>query len=120
MSKQNIDIGKKFLPKCRINSSLLRVKCYLHHKVPKHLIYLINCARRCWLTSYAAQSGYFSVITTGGSGKPKKFLVELTFLSNPPFVRLLEAAEREFGFQQKGVLAIPCEASELQQILSQV
>ena len=61
--------------------------------------------------------GYFSVLALG-NGKPKKFLVAVNYLAYPPFVKLLEAAEEEFGFDQKGVLALPCEASELQRILS--
>lgn len=61
--------------------------------------------------------GYFSVIAIG-NGEPKKFLVSLNYLAYPPFVKLLEAAEEEFGFDQQGVLAVPCEASELQRILS--
>ncbi|WJZ93095.1 hypothetical protein VitviT2T_012057 [Vitis vinifera] len=61
--------------------------------------------------------GYFSVLAMG-NGEPKKFLVALNYLAYPPFVKLLEAAEQEFGFDQQGVLAVPCEASELQRILS--
>lgn len=60
--------------------------------------------------------GYFSVLAMG-KGEPKKFLVAVNYLAYPPFVKLLEAAEQEFGFDQKGVLALPCEASELQRIL---
>ncbi|KAM7464183.1 hypothetical protein LguiA_032304 [Lonicera macranthoides] len=40
------------------------------------------------------------------------------FKKDTPFVNLLEAAEQEFGFDQPGILAIPCEASELQRIPS--
>ncbi|KAI3447569.1 hypothetical protein Pfo_004234 [Paulownia fortunei] len=118
MQKRNTKSEKQLVPKCRINSSFIRVT-YFMKKVPKYLIYLINWGTRCWMTRYATQSGHFSVITTG-NGEPKKFLVGLNFLSYPPFVRLLEAAEREFGFEQQGVLAIPCEASKLQQILLHV
>lgn len=71
------------------------------------------------MSSYGTKSGHFSVVTSG-NGESKKFLVGLHLLSYPPFVRLLEAAEREFGFEQQGVLTIPCEASELQQMLSHV
>lgn len=100
---------KHLMPKCR--GSYLRVEHFLK-KAPEYLIYLVNRVTG----SYVTKRGHFSVITTG-NGESKKFLVGLPFLSYPPFVRLLEAAEIEFGYQQ-GVLAIPCEASELQQILS--
>ncbi|XP_034694125.1 auxin-responsive protein SAUR71-like [Vitis riparia] len=55
--------------------------------------------------------GYFSVLAMG-NGEPKKFLVALNYLAYPPFVKLLEAAEQEFGFDQQGVLAVPCEANK--------
>lgn len=71
------------------------------------------------MPSCGTKSGHFSVVTCG-NGESKKFLVGLHLLSYPPFVRLLEAAEREFGFEQKGVLTLPCEASELLQMLSHV
>lgn len=63
------------------------------------------------------KEGYFSVITIGCS-EPRKFFVALKYLSHPPFLKLLDAAEQEFGFNQEGVLVIPCEPSELQRILS--
>lgn len=66
-----------------------------------------------------AKDGYFPVITIGNA-EPKKFMVELAYLSYPPFLKLLEAAEKEFGFEQQGVLAIPCEATALQNILLHV
>lgn len=58
---------------------------------------------------------YFSVIMIG-RGEPRKFFVALRYLSHPPFLKLLDAAEREFGFNQ-GILVIPCGPSELQRIL---
>lgn len=63
------------------------------------------------------KEGYFSVLTIGNN-ELKKFQVALYYLRHPPFVKLLEAAAQEFGFDQPGVLVIPCEASELQRILS--
>ncbi|KAK2654976.1 hypothetical protein Ddye_008028 [Dipteronia dyeriana] len=61
--------------------------------------------------------GHFSVLVLS-NGETQKFLVALRYLSHPPFIKLLEAAEQEFGFDQKGALVIPCEASELKRILS--
>lgn len=88
----------------------------------KYIIFFLsqgtkNCCR-IW-KSDNAKGGHFSVIAIG-DGEPKKFSVALDYLWYPPFVRLLEAAEKEFGFDQQGVLAIPCEASELRNILLQV
>lgn len=61
--------------------------------------------------------GYFSVLAKGNHGM-RKFQVALYYLQHPPFVKLLEAAAQEFGFDQPGVLVIPCEASELERILT--
>lgn len=58
------------------------------------------------------------MMAVGGAGEPKKFFIGLEYLSYPPFLELLEAAEKEFGFEQQGVLAVPCEAIELKRILS--
>ncbi|EOY07894.1 Uncharacterized protein TCM_022211 [Theobroma cacao] len=52
------------------------------------------------------------------NGEPKKFFVSLSYLTYPPFMKLLDAAEEEYGFNQKGALVIPCEATELEKILS--
>ncbi|KAL3569511.1 hypothetical protein D5086_029401 [Populus alba] len=35
----------------------------------------------------------------------------------PDFLSLLEQAKEEYGFQQEGVLAVPCRPEELQKIL---
>ncbi|OWM82424.1 hypothetical protein CDL15_Pgr001998 [Punica granatum] len=62
------------------------------------------------------RSGQFSVVALGNR-KPEKFVIGLRYLTHPKFLELLDKAEREFGFDQTGVLIIPCEASELQKIL---
>ncbi|KAJ6922891.1 hypothetical protein NC652_016521 [Populus alba x Populus x berolinensis] len=49
--------------------------------------------------------------------EPKRFVVNLDCLSNPDFLSLLEQAKEEYGFQQEGVLAVPCRPEELQMIL---
>lgn len=61
--------------------------------------------------------GHFAVVAVKG-GKPKKFIVEMDNLSNPAFLSLLEQAEQEFGYQQQGVLAVPCRPEELQDVIS--
>ncbi|KAF6140211.1 hypothetical protein GIB67_000259 [Kingdonia uniflora] len=45
------------------------------------------------------------------------FIVDLQYLSDPKFLRLLEKAEEEFGFEQVGALALPCRPDDLQRIL---
>ncbi|MCE3052494.1 hypothetical protein HAX54_052763 [Datura stramonium] len=63
------------------------------------------------------KEGHFAVFTVSPEEEPKRFIVELHWLTNPSFLKLLKQAEDEFGFQQKGVLQVPCHAEELQMIL---
>ncbi|GLJ52239.1 hypothetical protein SUGI_1111240 [Cryptomeria japonica] len=57
-------------------------------------------------------------ICVGGQGK--KFVIPILYLSHPLFTNLLQKAREEYGFHQTGVLAIPCDAQEFQQILWQI
>ncbi|RWV87689.1 hypothetical protein GW17_00050292 [Ensete ventricosum] len=40
-----------------------------------------------------------------------------TAFEHPCFVSLLEMAAQEFGYRQKGVLRIPCDAQHFEQVL---
>ncbi|KAK7392458.1 hypothetical protein VNO78_20897 [Psophocarpus tetragonolobus] len=62
------------------------------------------------------REGSFAVLATKGE-ETKRFIVGLHYLNDPAFLRLLNQAEEEFGFKQKGALAIPCQPQELQNIL---
>ncbi|XP_010253984.1 PREDICTED: auxin-induced protein 10A5-like [Nelumbo nucifera] len=50
-------------------------------------------------------------------GNLTRFIVELGYLNHPEFLKLLEQAEEEFGFEQKGALAVPCHPDDLRRIL---
>ncbi|XP_061965269.1 auxin-responsive protein SAUR72-like [Populus nigra] len=62
------------------------------------------------------KKGHFAVTAIKGE-EPKRFVVKLDCLANPDFLSLLEQAKEEYGFQQEGVLAVPCRPEELQMIL---
>ncbi|CAL0326789.1 unnamed protein product [Lupinus luteus] len=62
------------------------------------------------------KEGHFAVIAIKGE-EAKRFIVELDYLTDPHFLRLLEQAKEEFGFEQKGVIIIPCRPQELQKII---
>ncbi|TKY52949.1 Auxin-responsive protein SAUR40 [Spatholobus suberectus] len=62
--------------------------------------------------------GHFVVLANKGE-KTKRFIVELHYLTDPAFLGLLERAKEEYGFNQKGVLAIPCHPQELEKILEE-
>ena len=63
------------------------------------------------------QEGHFAVLATNGSEK-KRFVVKVEWASSPEFMRLLEQAEQEYGFEQTGALLIPCSPQELQKIIN--
>ncbi|KAI4355925.1 hypothetical protein L6164_004649 [Bauhinia variegata] len=50
----------------------------------------------------------------------KRFVIPTEYLTHQAFVVLLREAEDEFGFQQEGVLKIPCPVSVFQKILKLV
>ncbi|KAJ9702229.1 hypothetical protein PVL29_004120 [Vitis rotundifolia] len=50
----------------------------------------------------------------------KRFVIPTKYLSHQAFIILLRDAEEEFGFQQAGVLRIPCEVSVFENILKVV
>ncbi|CAN1820081.1 Auxin-responsive protein SAUR32 [Linum perenne] len=47
----------------------------------------------------------------------KRFTIPTEYLSHPAFHILLREAEEEFGFQQAGVLRIPCEVAVFESVL---
>ncbi|KAB1218241.1 Auxin-induced protein X15 [Morella rubra] len=50
----------------------------------------------------------------------KRFIIPTEYLGHQAFGMLLREAEEEFGFQQEGVLKIPCEVSVFEKILKVV
>ncbi|XP_044495264.1 auxin-responsive protein SAUR72-like [Mangifera indica] len=50
----------------------------------------------------------------------KRFIIPTKYLSHQAFGILLREAEEEFGFQQEGVLKIPCEVCVFEKILKVV
>ncbi|XP_050144448.1 protein SMALL AUXIN UP-REGULATED RNA 54-like [Malus sylvestris] len=62
------------------------------------------------------KEGYFAVFAVKGN-EAERFVVKLESLSNPEFLRLLEEAKEEYGFDQKGAFAVPCRPEELRKIL---
>ncbi|XP_042055388.1 auxin-responsive protein SAUR50-like [Salvia splendens] len=63
------------------------------------------------------KEGQFAVVANKGKEKPTRFVLELSVLKHPPFLRLLQLAEDEFGFQHDGALNLPCQPEELHRIL---
>ncbi|XP_010940631.1 auxin-responsive protein SAUR50 [Elaeis guineensis] len=73
-------------------------------------------ADRTGMVPEDVKEGHFAVVAVFDE-KPKRFVVSLSCLSHPMFLRLLELAEEEFGFRQEGPLAVPCRPSDLEKII---
>ncbi|KAG0472533.1 hypothetical protein HPP92_013947 [Vanilla planifolia] len=46
----------------------------------------------------------------------QRFLVPIEYLRHPLFVGLLKQSEKEYGFQQKGAITIPCNVEHFQHV----
>ena len=58
-------------------------------------------------------------VVVGGEEEPEeRVVVEVRALAQPCVRALLEMAEREFGYAQKGVLRIPCAAAEFRRAVA--
>lgn len=64
------------------------------------------------------KEGHFAVIALDDN-ELKRFIIPLSFLTHPSFLRLLEQAAEEYGFDHQGALTIPCRPSKLEQILAE-
>lgn len=76
-------------------------------------------------TNINALSGGGEVVPKGSLAvcvgeEMKRFVIPTEYLSHRAFATLLREAEEEFGFQQEGVLRIPCEVSVFESILEAV
>eukprot|EP00249_Psilotum_nudum_P024272 c29139_g1_i6 orf=505-987(-) len=62
--------------------------------------------------------GYAAVYV--GMTERRRFLIPVLYLNHPALQRLLQKAEEEFGFQQKGGLTLPCSVSDFESRLQLV
>ncbi|KDP33420.1 hypothetical protein JCGZ_06991 [Jatropha curcas] len=67
--------------------------------------------------SNAVPKGYLAICV---GEELKRFIIPTEYLGHPAFHFLLREAEEEFGFQQTGVLRIPCEVAVFESILKLV
>ncbi|OMO91092.1 Auxin responsive SAUR protein [Corchorus olitorius] len=68
-------------------------------------------------SSNSVRKGYLAVSV---GEEQKRFIIPTEYLSHPAFHILLREAEEEFGFQQAGILRIPCQVSVFESILKMV
>ncbi|WOL13274.1 auxin-induced protein 6B-like [Canna indica] len=78
-----------------------------------------SSSSRLSLVPKDVKEGQFAVVAVWGE-KATRFVVSLSCLSNPLFLRLLEMAEEEFGFENRGAIALPCQPNELERIIREM
>ncbi|KAG1368461.1 putative auxin-responsive protein SAUR71-like [Cocos nucifera] len=61
--------------------------------------------------------GYVPMLVGSEEGEAERFLVRVKHLSDPCIVALLEKAAQEFGYGQKGILRIPCDAQQFRDMV---
>ena len=62
------------------------------------------------------KEGYFAVIAVD-EDEYKKFIVPLSYLTHPTFLRLLEQSAEEYGFDHGGALVVPCRPCQLERLI---
>ncbi|XVF33105.1 hypothetical protein REPUB_Repub17cG0139600 [Reevesia pubescens] len=56
-------------------------------------------------------------IKVGSQGEePQRFVVPVMYFNHPLFMQLLKEAEKEYGFDQKGTITIPCHVQEFRNV----
>ncbi|KAL8519584.1 hypothetical protein ACS0TY_010501 [Phlomoides rotata] len=51
-------------------------------------------------------------ITVGQGADQQRFIIPVCYVNHPLFSQLLNEAEQEYGFDQKGPINIPCDVEE--------
>ncbi|KAK7337090.1 hypothetical protein VNO77_17649 [Canavalia gladiata] len=116
-------IGRKKMLKSLITKVMKSLQFLAHSRAyPRRVSYVSDIDEeneRAATTTRVPEDvreGHFAVIAMQGE-ETKRFVVELEYLTDPAFVKLLDQAKEEYGFGQKGALAIPCSPQELQNII---
>ncbi|MED6184045.1 hypothetical protein PIB30_043631 [Stylosanthes scabra] len=104
------------------NNGIVKLRFVVEKLIHKSLLMGSNKKSSSSSVPEDVKEGHFAVIAEGGGGGddeegPKRFVMPLSCLRNPAFLRLLEQAEEEYGFDHEGALTIPCTPSQLQRIL---
>ncbi|KAJ3682172.1 hypothetical protein LUZ60_014745 [Juncus effusus] len=82
-----------------------------HHQNHHHLISLWSFRNR------SMPPKGFVTVRVGLEGEEKeRFVVPVEHFKHPLFLAMLEEAEKEFGFEQKGPIVIPCCADYFKQV----
>lgn len=59
-------------------------------------------------------------VLVGVGEEVERFVVSVKLFKHPSIVTLLDMAAREFGFEQSGVLRIPCDVQHFRAVLEMI
>ncbi|CAA6656370.1 unnamed protein product [Spirodela intermedia] len=62
------------------------------------------------------RKGFLAVMVGEEGEERQRFVVPVAYLSHPLFLQLLKEAEEEYGFNQKGAIALPCNVPEFRYV----
>ncbi|KAJ0980422.1 hypothetical protein J5N97_008677 [Dioscorea zingiberensis] len=70
----------------------------------------------CKFESSETPKGYVPVLVVAGE-RSERFMLRVELFKHPFIVALLQRAAEEFGFQQRGVIRLPCDVEEFRRAL---
>lgn len=108
------------------NQTLRMKRCLLiHNPVKRTLRKILTCIDDIFYEDEFSlpynlpdnvKEGHFAVHAFDDH-QSRRSVIELSYLAHLGFLRLLQQAEEEFGFRQKGILVVPCGYGDLQRLL---
>jgi len=67
-----------------------------------------------------APKGYVPVLVGDEAEAEERVLVRVSLLNDPRMSELLENAAQEFGYEQRGILRLPCGAERLRWVVDEI
>ncbi|XP_028790707.1 auxin-responsive protein SAUR32-like [Neltuma alba] len=55
-------------------------------------------------------------VLVGQGAQQQRFVIPVMYFNHPLFIHLLQEAEQEYGFHQKGLLTIPCPVDDFRTV----
>ena len=67
-----------------------------------------------------APKGYVPVLVGAEEEAEERVLVHVSLLNDPRMSELLETAAQEFGYEQRGILRLPCGAERFRWVVHEI
>ncbi|KAK9074303.1 hypothetical protein SSX86_006900 [Deinandra increscens subsp. villosa] len=71
-------------------------------------------------SNHQVPKGCLAVRVGEPGGEQNRFVVPVMWFNHPLFVQLLQKAEEEYGFEQMGTIAIPCNVHHFRAVVSRI